>query len=114
MLPDALDCSISISEFYNLTISEVELLRDSYIRRYNLKRKNVADMLFRLSQLITNGTSVILNGKKVKPLEFLDIFSDIFPEEVIARDNKKLEIEKANMIAWAEAMNKKFTKEGGS
>lgn len=111
LFKDALDCGITVNEFYDMTIKELTEYRDSFMRRREIKRKDSADMIYRLSTLITNGTACILSEKN-KPIEFLDIFSDIFPEESkINEENKikvQMEIHKQRMREFAERVNKQM------
>ena len=94
-----------------MTIKELTEYRDSFLRRREVKRKDSADMIYRLSTLITNGTACILSDKN-KPIEFLDIFSDIFEEESkINEENKikaQMEIHKQRMREFAERVNKQM------
>ena len=91
-----------------MTIKELTEYRDSFLRRREVKRKDSADMIYRLSTLITNGTACILSDKN-KPIE---IFSDIFQEESkINEENKikaQMEIHKQRMREFAERVNKQM------
>lgn len=111
LFKDALDCGITVNEFYDMTIKELTDYRDSFLRKREIKRKDSADMIYRLSTLITNGTACILSDKN-KPIEFLDIFSDIFQEESkINEENKikaQMEIHKQRMREFAERVNKQM------
>lgn len=109
-----MDCGISINEFYDMTIKEITDYRDSFLRKREIKRKDYADMIYRLSTLITNGTACILS-KDNKPIEFLEIFGDIFEEESKINEKNKIniqmEINKQYMREFAERINKEM--EGG-
>ena len=106
-----MDCGISVNEFYYMTINELTEYRDSFLRRREIKRKDSADMVYRLAILITNGTACILSEKS-KPIEFLDMFGDIFEKESkINEENKKkaqMEINKQRMREFAERVNKQM------
>lgn len=106
-----MDCGLSISDFYDMTIKEITLIRDSFLRRRDIKRKDTADMVYRLSTLIMNGTACVMS-KDCKPIEFLDIFADLFEEENKKNEENKikaqLEINKQHMKEYAERMNKKM------
>lgn len=95
-----------------MTIKEITDYRDSFLRKREIKRKDSADMIYRLATLITNGTACILN-KNNKPIEFLEIFGDIFEEESkINEENKakiQMEINKQHMKEFAERINKQMT-----
>lgn len=108
LLQDALDCGININEFYDMTIKEITIARDSFLNRREIKRKDTADMVYRLSTLITNGTACIMN-KDNKPIQFLDMFADLFREEnKIHEENKvkvQMEINKQHMKDFANRVN---------
>lgn len=91
-----------------MTINEVTKARDSYFRRREIKRKDTADMVYRLSTLITNGTACIIS-KDNKPIQFLDIFADLFLEENKINEEKKIEaqmeINKQHMREFAQRIN---------
>lgn len=95
-----------------MTIKEITDYRDSFLRKREIKRKDSADMIYRLATLITNGTACILS-KDNKPIEFLEIFGDIFEEESkINEENKakiQMEINKQHMKEFAESINKQMT-----
>lgn len=108
LIHDALDCEISISDFYDMTITEITNIRDSFLRKREIKRKDTADIAYRLSVLITNGTACIMS-KDNKPIEFLDMFADLFEEESkINEENKvkaQMEINKQHMKDFANRVN---------
>lgn len=112
LLQDALDCGISISDFYGMTIKEITLIRDSFLRRREIKRKDAADMVYRLSTLIMNGTACVMS-KDNKPIQFLEIFGDLFEKENrINEENKikaQMEINKQHMKEFAQRINKQMT-----
>lgn len=91
-----------------MTINEVTKVRDSFLRRRELKRKDIADMAYRLSTLITNGTACIMS-KDNEPIQFFDMFGDLFQEENrINEENKakaQLEINKQHMKEYAQSVN---------
>lgn len=91
-----------------MTINEVTKVRDSFFRRREIKRKDTADMVYRLSTLITNGTACIIS-KDNKPIQFLDIFADLFREENKINKEKKIEaqmeINKQHMREFAQRIN---------
>ncbi len=63
-----------------MTIKELTEYRDSFLRKREIKRKDSADMVYRLATLITNGTACVLSNEN-KPIEFLEIFGDLFEKE---------------------------------
>ena len=92
-----------------MTIKEVSGVIDSFFRKRDMRRKDNADMIYRLSKLITNGVACVLS-KDATPLQFYDVFQDVFPEEKErnnqAQINAQLEINKQNMKEFAERVNK--------
>lgn len=97
-----------------MTINEVTKVRDSFFRRREIKRKDTADMVYRLSTLITNGTACIIS-KDNKPIQFLDIFADLFREENKINEEKKIEaqmeINKQHMREFAQRINSQMVGE---
>jgi len=95
-----------------MTIAEITSIRDSFLRRREIKRKDTADMVYRLSTLITNGTACIMS-KENQPIQFLEIFADIFEEENKANEENKikaqLEINKQYMKEFATRVNSQKT-----
>lgn len=116
LLDDALDCGISISDFYDMTIKEITKVRDSFLRKREIRRKDTADMVYRLSTLITNGTACIIS-KDNQPIQFLDMFADLFEEESKVNEQNKIkaqmEINKQHMKEFAQRVNSLKTEIGG-
>lgn len=99
-----------------MTISEVTKARDSFLRKREIKRKDTADMVYRLATLITNGTACIMS-KGNEPIQFLDIFADLFEEENKKNQENKLkaqmEVNKQHLKEYAERINKNRGQNGG-
>lgn len=116
LLDDALDCGISVSDFYDMTIKEITKVRDSFLRKREIRRKDTADMVYRLSTLITNGTACIIS-KDNQPIQFLDMFADLFEEESKVNEENKIkvqmEINKQHMKEFAQRVNSLKTEIGG-
>jgi uncharacterized protein (UPF0254 family) len=99
-----------------MTIKEITKVRDSFLRKREIRRKDTADMVYRLSTLITNGTACIIS-KDNKPIQFLEIFADIFEEE--SKDNEEnkikaqMEINKQHMKEFAQRINSLKVQIGG-
>jgi hypothetical protein len=116
LLDDALDCGISVEDFYDMTIKEITKVRDSFLRKREIRRKDTADMVYRLSTLITNGTACIIS-KDNQPIQFLEIFGDIFEEESKSNEANKIkaqmEINKQHMKEFAQRVNSLKVQIGG-
>ncbi len=73
-------------------------------------------MIYRLSVLITNGTACIMS-KDNKPIEFLDMFADLFEEESKFNEENKInvqmEINKQHMKEFAQRVNRERLQAGG-
>lgn len=99
-----------------MTISEITNCRDSFLRRREIKRKDTADMAYRLSLLITNGIACLVS-KDNTPIQFLELFSDLFKEESeINEENKinvQMEINKQHMKEFAQRVNRERLQTGG-
>ncbi len=116
LIDDALDCGINVSDFYDMTIKEITKVRDSFLRKREIRRKDTADMVYRLSTLITNGTACIIS-KDNQPIQFLDMFADLFEEESKVNEENKIkaqmEINKQHMKEFAQRVNSLKTEIGG-
>jgi hypothetical protein len=99
-----------------MTIKEITNIRDSFLRKREIRRKDTADMVYRLSTLITNGTACIIS-KDNQPIQFLEIFADIFEEESKADEENKvkaqMEINKQHMKEFAQRVNSLKVQIGG-
>ena len=99
-----------------MTIKEITKVRDSFLRKREIRRKDTADMAYRLSTLITNGTACIIS-KDNKPIQFLEIFADIFEEESKTNEENKIkaqmEINKQHMKEFAQQVNSPKVQIGG-
>lgn len=73
-------------------------------------------MVYRLSVLITNGIACIMS-KDNKPIEFLDMFADLFEEESKVNEENKIkaqtEINKQHMKEFAQRVNRERLQTGG-
>jgi hypothetical protein len=99
-----------------MTIKEITNIRDSFLRKREIRRKDTADMVYRLSTLITNGIACIIS-KDNQPIQFLEIFADIFEEESKADEENKvkaqMEINKQHMKEFAQRVNSLKVQIGG-
>ncbi len=99
-----------------MTIEEITKVRDSFLRKREIRRKDTADMVYRLSTLITNGTACIIS-KDNQPIQFLDMFADLFEEESKVNEENKIkaqmEINKQHMKEFAQRVNSLKTEIGG-
>jgi len=95
-----------------MTITEITAIRDSFLRRREIKRKDTADMAYRLSLLITNGIACLVS-KDNTPIQFLELFSDLFEEESKVNEENKInvqmEINKQHMKEFANRVNSQRT-----
>ena len=99
-----------------MSIKEVLAVRKSFLRRREMRRRDIADMSYRLSVLIRNDIQCSLS-REAEPIQFLDIYKDLFIDESIDREEQqikaKLEVNKQHMKEYAERVNRERSKKGG-
>lgn len=114
LYPIALDCDISPSLFWNLSVQEVFDLISSYERKEKRKQKQIAIDNYYLSTQIIEGISLILNGDENNTsLKMVwDYYPDLFKEEEKIhnqiQEQDDLDKAKAGRRRLANAMNKKY------
>lgn len=112
MLPTALKCGISIYDFYEYTLKEVELL----IEAYNDKLKVQARMDF-TSNITMASLIGCMFSKDAKMPKFEDMYSFLFDEEELEEieqekirieQERKIKLQQAYFRAYMEKHNSKF------
>ena len=78
--PDALDVGISVEEFWNYSIPEINSLMASYHRRSLDEYKQKVKLAFLQAQITENIAARMFN-REVAPVQPWDIYPDLFQEE---------------------------------
>lgn len=80
MYPDALDCGISIADFWELSVMEIYDLMQSYRRRKQFEVKQQLINGFSLQEYNARYIATYLNSENKTPHPW-DFFPDLFEEE---------------------------------
>ena len=104
-VPIALQYGISIFDYWNMTIKEI----NQFIKSIQLIEKQKIQEIYLQASLQANFVGYILNGKQIPPIQ--NVFPEMY-QELIEQDQKRqqelaLALYKEQMIDWANAVNKK-------
>ena len=92
----ALDCGITVREFWEMSLDEILDSRDSFSRNYERRVKDKLSNLHFLARDTAQQISAMLAGSEdVSAPELWDYFPDLFGKEKIFADQKKREQEMA-------------------
>lgn len=107
LLPFALQYGLTVFDFWNMTIKEI----NQFIKSIQQREKQIRQNIYLQASLQANFVGCILNGKQIPPIQ------NVFPEtfKVAEQDKKKQEelqlaLYKEQMIDWANAHNKQRAK----
>lgn len=105
LLPFALQYGLTVFDFWNMTIKEINQFIKSIQQREKQNRQNI----YLQASLQANFVGYILNGKQIPPIQ--NVFPEMY-QELIEQDQKRqqelaLALYKEQMIDWANAVNKK-------
>lgn len=93
ILPLALDCNISLFQFWEYTLKEVKLIISSYQKRREEELKLKAYMEWNQAQQVVEGIATIMQGsKKFKARSLAQFYPSLFEDE--NKDNSKKEYTK--------------------
>lgn len=102
-VPIALQYGISIFDYWNMTIKEI----NQFIKSTQLIEKQKIQEIYLQASLQANFVGYILNGEKVPPIQ--EVFPEIYQEEIELDRKKREENEiilfEHQMMAWAKAHN---------
>ena len=106
LLPFALQYGLTVFDFWNMTIKEI----NQFIKSIQQREKQIRQNIYLQASLQANFVGFILNGKQIPPIQ--EIFPEIYQEE-IELDRKKREENEAilfeyQMMAWAKAHNEQW------
>lgn len=90
LLKAALQCNISIFDFYDMTLKEVKEVIEAYNKKHKLDLQEKAYIAYQEAQLIALFNSQLF-AKSTRPLPTIfEAFKGLFDDEVV----KQLELEK--------------------
>ena len=108
LFPNALDAGVSVSEFWELSIAEINNIIASYKRKEVKRFKEKVQLCFLQADVIGNALFRQENEKKIQPW---DVYPAIFKEEKQQFEEyvKKEELEtfKERRRAWMDRYNAK-------
>lgn len=116
MYPLALDCGVSVSSYWNMSLAEIRDCMESFERKHRMEFKQKVSELHVLAKDIAQYVSAVLNGSDGNPPpELWDYFPDLFGEEK-KEANKRIQdhmmaVYKAQMQDYAYRHNRK--RDGG-
>ena len=104
-VPIALQYGISIFDYWNMTIKEI----NQFIKSIQLIEKQKIQEIYLQASLQANFVGYILNGEKVPPIQevFPEIYQDLIEQDQKRQQELALALYKEQMIDWANAVNKK-------
>lgn len=102
-LPGALQAGLSISDFWNSTLDEIEC----YIKAYNEKVKSDITLSYLTAKQTAQFIGLSLNGKEIPSL--YESYPSLFTAEAAAEvEAIQLEIMKEQMLAFADGRNRQI------
>lgn len=112
LLPLAIEAGIRSSEFFSMTLEEIEMILKSYAKKEKEREREEAGRLYMLASLIVKGTG-IYHGNKYRYPKFYDLFpmfkdeetDPLKKEEQIKEESWKKD--QRSMISIAEYFNKR-------
>lgn len=107
LLPLALQCGISYFDFFKMTFAEVQLVIENQLTTRKREMQQKAAMAYTEASLIAMFISRLFS-EKTKVLSLYDAFPDLFADEKKAEEERRLKLEKDNLMAFVQRHNKEF------
>lgn len=108
MLPIALQIGLSVFDFWEMTLGEILISIKAYKSKKDFELKERAYMDYKLSMCISNSVARLFNEDN-EPMSLLETYPELYKEEAEELEKEKiknqLEIQKQNMIAFANSVN---------
>ena len=105
LLPLALQCGISIFDFYQMTIAEVQVVINAYFEKQKRELQQQASMVYAEASLTAMFVSRLISDK-AKILTLYQAFPDLFKEEIKGEENARQKREKEALLQFVERHNK--------
>lgn len=118
MLPTALGYGVSVEQYWDMTVDEINMFLEGKMDYEKRQMQNRAIMDWTQSNLLMSQLSNMMSSKKDRQeIDFYDFYGELFPEENARRLKAKEEYEQVKVVenykAWAKAVNKARRKERG-
>ena len=107
LLPLALQCGISIFDFYDMTFAEVQAVINAYFTKQKRELQQTASMVYAEASLTAMFVSRLISNK-AKILTLYEAFPDLFKEEIKAEEKARQNEEKMAFLKFVERHNKEF------
>lgn len=105
LLPLALQCGISIFDFYQMTFAEVQAVINAYFTKQKRELQQQASMTYAGASLTAMFVSRLISDK-AKTLTLYEAFPDLFKEEIEEEKKTRQEREKEALLAFVNRHNK--------
>ena len=105
LLPLALQCGISIFDFYDMTFAEVQAVINAYFTKQKRELQQQASMVYAGASLTAMFVSKLISDK-AKILTLYDAFPDLFKEEIKEAEKRAQEEEKQRFLQFVARHNK--------
>lgn len=102
LLPVALQCGISILDFYDMTMIEVVKTIEAYQKKDKLRLQEKAYIAYQESQLISCFIGSMFKKGQTKLPTMYDAFGALFEEEI---KQQEMEQDKARILAFVNRIN---------
>ena len=108
LLPFALQYGLTVFDFWNMTIKEI----NQFIKSIQQREKQIRQNIYLQASLQANFVGYILNGKQIPPIQnvFPEMYQDLIEQDQKRQQELALALYKEQMIDWAKAHNKQRAK----
>lgn len=107
LLPLALQCGISIFDFYDMTFAEVRIVINAYFEKQKRELQQTASMVYAEASLTAMFVGKLIS-EKAKVLTLYQAFPELFKEEIKAEEKARQEEEKMALLKFVERHNKEY------
>ena len=105
LLPLALQCGISIFDFYQMTFAEVQAVINAYFTKQKRELQQQASMVYAEASLTAMFVSRLIS-EKAKILTLYEAFPDLFKEEIEEEKKDRQRREKEALLEFVKRHNK--------
>lgn len=107
LLPLALQCGISIFDFYDMTFAEVRIVINAYFDKQKRELQQTASMVYAEASLTAMFVGRLISDK-TKVLTLYQAFPELFKEEIKAEEKARESDEKQALLRFVERHNKEY------